>query len=50
MLLEERFYEDALKVIKQVLFRKRHDLDPKAKHIDEALRGHATLWQLYIDL
>ena len=34
MLLEERFYEDALKVIKQVLFRKRHDLDPKAKHID----------------
>ena len=50
MLLEERFYEDALRVIKQVLFRKRHDLVPKNKGIDDALKGHATLWQLYIDL
>lgn len=50
MLLEERFYEDALKVVKQVLFRRRHDLDQKAKHIDDALKSHASLWQLYIDL
>jgi pre-mRNA-splicing factor SYF1 len=33
-----------------VLFRKRHDLDPKAKSLEDALKGHATLWQLYIDL
>ena len=50
MLLEERFHEDALRVIKQVLFRKKQDLDFKSKKIDEALRSHATLWQLYIDL
>jgi hypothetical protein len=34
MLLEERYYEDSLRVIKQVLFRKRHDLDPKSKSIE----------------
>lgn len=34
MLLEERFYEDALRVIKHVLFRRKHDLDPKTKSID----------------
>lgn len=34
MLLEERYYEDALRVIKQVLFRKRHDLDSKTKSIE----------------
>ena len=50
MLLEERFHEDALRVIKQVLFRKKQDLEFKSKKIDEALRSHATLWQLYIDL
>ena len=50
MLLEERFYEDALRVVKHVLFRKRHDLDAKQKNTDDALRSHASLWQLYIDL
>lgn len=50
MLLEERFYDDALRVIKQVLFRRKQDVDQKFKHIDEALKSHATLWQLYIDL
>lgn len=50
MLLEERYYEDSLRVIKHVLFRKNKNLDPKAKSIEDALRVHATLWQLYIDL
>lgn len=34
MLLEEKFYEDALRVVKQVLFRKKHELDPKTKNSD----------------
>jgi len=50
MLVEERFYEDSLRVVKQVLFRKKHDSDPKTKHLDEVLKSHTTLWQLYIDL
>jgi hypothetical protein len=37
-------------VVKQVLFRKKSHTDQKNKSIDEALKGHATLWQLYIDL
>ena len=34
MLLEEKFYEDALRVVKQVLFRKKNELDPKTKNSD----------------
>ena len=34
MLLEEKFYEDALRVVKQVLFRKKNELDPKTKSSD----------------
>ena len=49
-LLEEHYYEDALKVIQHVLFKKRGGSDSKSKHIDDALKNHATLWQLYIDL
>lgn len=50
MLVEERFYEDSLRVVKHVLFRRKQELDAKTKHIDEALKSHTTLWQLYIDL
>ena len=50
MLVEERFYEDSLRVVKQVLFRRKGELDAKTKHTDEALKSHTTLWQLYIDL
>ena len=37
-------------MIKQVLFKKRHDMEANTKSTEEALKGHATLWQLYIDL
>lgn len=50
LLIEENFYDDALKVVKQALFRKKSEGDPRQKKIDEVLRSHATLWQLYIDL
>ena len=50
MLVEERFYEDSLRVVKQVLFRKKQDIDAKTRNSDEALKSHTTLWQLYIDL
>jgi hypothetical protein len=50
MLVEERYYEDALKVVKHVLFRRKQEGDAHARKIDEALRIHPALWQLYIDL
>lgn len=50
MLIEERYYEDALKVVKHVLFRRKQEGDAQARKIDEAMRIHPALWQLYIDL
>ena len=50
LLIEERYYEDALKVVKQVLFRRKNESDAHARKTDEILKSHASLWQLYIDL
>lgn len=56
MLLEEHFYQDALKVVKHVLFRKKNpptednEEARSIKNIDELLKSNTSLWQLYIDL
>jgi pre-mRNA-splicing factor SYF1 len=50
LLIEERYYEDALKVVKQVLFRRKNESDVHARKTDEILKSHSSLWQLYIDL
>ena len=52
MLLEEQYYQDALKVVKHVLFRRKNQASEglKIKNIDELLRSNISLWQLYIDI
>jgi pre-mRNA-splicing factor SYF1 len=50
LLIEERYYEDALRVVKHVLFRRKQDGEAVSRKTDEALRSHPALWQLYIDL
>jgi len=50
LLIEEHYYEDALRVVKQVLFKRRSEHDSKLKYTDDSLKNHVTLWQLYIDL
>lgn len=49
-LMEEHYYEDALKVVQHVLFKKKIAVDSKSKNTEDSLKNHATLWQLYIDL
>lgn len=52
MLLEEQYYEDALKVVKHVLFRRKTQPSEelKIKNIEDLLRSNLSLWQLYIDI
>ena len=54
ILMEDNYYHDALKVIKHVLFRKKPNnsqtKELKIKNIDELLKSHTVIWQLYIDL
>jgi hypothetical protein len=52
MLLEEQYYQDALKVVKHVLFRRKNQASEglKIKNIEELLRSNISLWQLYIDI
>ena len=52
ILMEEKYYQDALKIIKHVLFRRRptQGEELKIKNIDELLKAHTGIWQLYIDL
>jgi hypothetical protein len=52
MLLEEQYYQDALKVVKHVLFRRKNQASEglKIKNIDELFRSNISLWQLYIDI
>jgi len=52
MLLEEQYYEDALRVVKHVLFRRKNQASEelKIKNIDDLLRSNLSLWQLYIDI
>ena len=54
MLLEEGFYQDALRVIKHVLFRKKtygeSAEEQKVKTNEELLKSHTGIWQFYIDL
>lgn len=50
MMIEERYYEDALRIVKHVLFRKREAEAGAPRKAEDALRSHPSLWQLYIDL
>jgi hypothetical protein len=52
MLLEEQFYEDSLRVVKHVLFRRKNQgsEELRIKNIDDLLRSNLSLWQLYIDI
>lgn len=54
MMLEERYYQDALKIIKHVLFKRRIQVETeeeqKLRNNEELLRAHTGIWQFYIDL
>ncbi len=53
ILLEQGYQEDALKVIKHALFRRKQNNEQKQlkiKNIDELLKSHTTIWEFYIDL
>jgi hypothetical protein len=51
-MLEEQYYNDALHIIKHVLFKRKNRTDEqlKIKNVDDLLRTNITLWQLYIDI
>jgi hypothetical protein len=53
-MLEEGFYQDALKIIKHVLYRKRSHVeteeDQRNRNFEDLLRSHTGIWQFYIDL
>lgn len=54
IMLEQRYYDDALKIIKHVLYRKRTHAETedeqRARNFEELLRTHTGIWQFYIDL
>lgn len=54
MLLEEGYYQDALRIVKHVLFRKKARAESpeeeKMRSNEELLKSHTGMWQLYIDL
>jgi hypothetical protein len=54
MMLEEGYPQDALRIIKHILLRKRavtQDAEEfKIRNNEELLKTHTGIWQLYIDL